>query len=182
MDWGLAQVRGRGEFASPSGAPETGAAGDSNPFTVDGDVLGTPVYMSPEQAAARRSQIGPASDVYAVGAMLYHVLAGSGPYVEPDGETKSHVILQRVRKGAPESIHERAPAGPRGAPARDPQGHGARSRRPLREHAGAGLGPARVPRGAGSSPPPRRVPWRRSGSGSSGTVSWRRRCWRRSSP
>ena len=115
MDWGLARVRGRAADA-PEPAVERGAAEglDVDPArcTVDGDVIGTPVYMSPEQAASRRQDVGPATDVYSVGAMLYHLLAGRAPYLDVDGETKSHVILQRVRKGSPRSIHERAPGMP----------------------------------------------------------------------
>jgi serine/threonine-protein kinase len=96
MDWGLARVLDREDSHDLRLRPEPSAdataittdrreAADSDPdsplITMDGAIMGTPAYMPPEQARGQVTMLGPRSDVYAMGAMLYELLAGQMPYV-----------------------------------------------------------------------------------------------------
>jgi serine/threonine-protein kinase len=95
VDWGLAKTVGRpeGVTASPEGTLRPASASDSAP-TQAGAALGTPPFMSPEQAAGRVDQLGPASDVYSLGATLYCLLTGRAPFARGDvGE-----VLHKIQK------------------------------------------------------------------------------------
>jgi tetratricopeptide (TPR) repeat protein/tRNA A-37 threonylcarbamoyl transferase component Bud32 len=100
VDWGLAKVVGRGD---QPGAPATGAeatlqpaSGNGAAATLAGCAVGTPAFMSPEQAAGRLEQLGPASDIYGLGACLYALLTGQPPVSGTDtGE-----VLGKVQRGA----------------------------------------------------------------------------------
>ncbi|MBI3817733.1 MAG: SUMF1/EgtB/PvdO family nonheme iron enzyme [Planctomycetes bacterium] len=74
---------------------------DSPLLTMDGSVLGTPAYMSPEQAMGLLESVGPRSDIYSIGAILYHLLTGHMPYV-PHGARMGHrTLLGLVIQGPP---------------------------------------------------------------------------------
>ena len=117
MDWGLARVLGRDDthdirirpsdstlLRSPRADAES--TPDSPILTMDGAVVGTPAYMPPEQAKGLVDQIGPTADVYAAGAMLYHLVSGSMPYVEPGDHVSARTILAMVLQGPPKPLSD----------------------------------------------------------------------------
>ncbi len=73
-------------------------------LTMAGDVLGTPSYMAPEQAAGRIDEVDERSDIYSVGAMLYHLLSGRAPYTLCAESDEPQQILGAVLKGSPEPL------------------------------------------------------------------------------
>jgi len=75
-------------------------------------VIGTPAYMPPEQARGRIEEIGPAADVYAIGAMLYHVLSGRMPYTRPSDRMSPRTVLALVTQGPPPALASVAPTSP----------------------------------------------------------------------
>ena len=85
---------------APPGVSTVRGDEDGSPLvTVDGDVIGTPAYMSPEQAKGESDVVGPASDIYAMGAILYELLTRRMPFVSADGEDSARQVLQAVQKG-----------------------------------------------------------------------------------
>ncbi|MGO9915479.1 MAG: tetratricopeptide repeat protein [Isosphaeraceae bacterium] len=95
VDWGLAKATGKSD---PSAVERTllpfPASGSSE--TLPGSALGTPAYMSPEQAEGNLEALGPRSDVYSLGATLYCLLTGRPPVVGDD----LGAILRAVQSGA----------------------------------------------------------------------------------
>jgi len=109
IDWGLAKAVGHRDPAS-AGIETTlvPPSGDSREATGAGHLLGSPPYMSPEQAEGLLDHLGPATDVYGLGATLYALLTGKAPVA---GATVEEV-LSKVRKGSivpPRQLNARVP-------------------------------------------------------------------------
>ncbi len=88
----LLDARGR-PFVTDFGLARVFAA-DSQ-MTATGVIAGTPSYMSPEQASGRRERVGPASDVYSLGAILYELLTGQPPFREQNPLDTLMQVLSR---------------------------------------------------------------------------------------
>ena len=96
VDWGIAKSFAEpGDEAADGGSVDPLGGSDDSALTRPGSAIGTPQYMSPEQAAGEQDRVGPASDVYSLGATLYCLLVGHGPF--PSGRVAD--VLPRVRRG-----------------------------------------------------------------------------------
>lgn len=105
VDWGLAKPVNSANSDSNDLAGGSGSGSGSQPVrlksrdshgaTMEGSAVGTPAYMSPEQAAGKLSSLGPATDIYSLGATLYSLLTGQAPFKQEDTFT----LLEAVREG-----------------------------------------------------------------------------------
>ena len=97
VDWGLAKPMGHAG-AGPQGDERTlmPSSSSGSAETLPGSAIGTPAYMSPEQAVGDLEKLGPRSDVYSLGATLYCLLTGKAPFEGTD----LGAVLRDVQKGA----------------------------------------------------------------------------------
>jgi serine/threonine protein kinase/tetratricopeptide (TPR) repeat protein len=93
VDWGLAKASGRAEPGSGERTLMPSSASGSAE-TLPGSALGTPAYMSPEQAEGQLDRLGPRSDVYSLGASLYSLLTSKPPF---EGDVAD--IIRAVQRG-----------------------------------------------------------------------------------
>ena len=92
VDWGLAKSVGR---ADPTVGEQTIAPSSSDSSeTLPGSALGTPAYMSPEQARGEVNRLGPRSDVYSLGATLYCLVTGKPPFEGDDIGAVLHAVQE----------------------------------------------------------------------------------------
>ncbi len=98
VDWGLAKPVGSEssvEAGAFDGPVRLSGEGGSSSETMPGTTIGTPAFASPEQAIGDLHRLGPATDIYGLGATLYSVLTGRPPV---EGRDKFEVIA-RVERG-----------------------------------------------------------------------------------
>jgi formylglycine-generating enzyme required for sulfatase activity len=110
VDWGLAKSLAPepGDVEAACGAPN--GQGEDVYATARGKAVGTPQYMSPEQASGQHDQTGTASDVYSLGATLYELIVGDAPFGESYG---SELVMRRVIAGDFRRPREARPGVPR---------------------------------------------------------------------
>jgi serine/threonine protein kinase len=108
-------TRSGSDPGDPYGLPKIGDFGlakdleNDSQQTRTGAILGTPSYMAPEQAAGKTDAIGPATDVYALGAILYEMLTGRPQFRAPS----VIATLDQVRSMEPLSLRRILPTVPR---------------------------------------------------------------------
>jgi tetratricopeptide (TPR) repeat protein/tRNA A-37 threonylcarbamoyl transferase component Bud32 len=100
VDWGLARLRQPKEGQADLERPVMPATGRDIVATTFGQVVGTLAYMPPEQAQGRLDRVGVASDVFALGATLYHLLTAGPPYQGDD-------LLGQARRCEPALARQR---------------------------------------------------------------------------
>ena len=106
IDWGLAKELQRDDEGAEIGGPELAS---SDGLTVLGEALGTPAYMPPKQA--RGESVDERADVYALGALLYHLLAGQRPYADTKARGTAE-LLETVKRRPPTALSTLAPDAP----------------------------------------------------------------------
>ncbi|MFO0957036.1 MAG: serine/threonine-protein kinase [Isosphaeraceae bacterium] len=93
VDWGLAKALGESSSDGVEGALVPSSS-DGSSETLPGQAMGTPAYMSPEQARGDLDSLGPRSDVYSLGATLHCLITGRAPFEGPPA-----AILKAVERG-----------------------------------------------------------------------------------
>ena len=109
VDWGLAKALSRPDPPDDTQPkPLRPLSGSDSSATMAGSVMGTPAFMSPEQAAGEVEALGPGSDIFSLGSTLYNMLTGHSPFRDKE----INDLLEHVRKAefpTPRSLNNAIP-------------------------------------------------------------------------
>jgi len=109
LDWGIAKVKGQKDIRARDLEKDLRLMHQGGGKTSDGTAIGTPSYMSPEQARGEIDAIDERSDVWGLGAVLYEILTGQPPF---PGDVAMEIIA-RVGRDPVRPVAEVCPAAPR---------------------------------------------------------------------
>ncbi len=98
VDWGLARKLHTTIPLERASNPTSSASPREFENTLSGTVVGTPGYMSPEQAMGRNEDVSVASDIYSLGATLFHILTNKIPYIHTGNQLQTGVCIEHVLK------------------------------------------------------------------------------------
>ena len=98
LDWGLAKLTDDGDLSHKLTSEAT-LSDSAMSNTMQGDVIGTPLYMAPEQASGELDKVDEKTDVYGLGAILFAILTGSAPHERSSAEKTLKDVLVNIAKG-----------------------------------------------------------------------------------
>ena len=97
LDWGIAKVLNDGELAVQASLSTSDNTDLLLTKTVHGEIIGTPLYMAPEQASGALDEIDERTDVFGLGAILYAILSGQAPHQQSSLTTEDLSLKERLK-------------------------------------------------------------------------------------
>jgi len=116
LDWGIAKIMSDGELAIQASLTDSMDTDLILTKTMAGEVVGTPLYMAPEQALGELDKVDERTDVFGLGAILYAILTGHAPHEQSTSESEGSSLSEQLKAIAESKIpfpHETVAQAPR---------------------------------------------------------------------